>query len=199
MDEKSWTWAWFFAYTFPFIPWVTTWSCTSWSLWLSLPQLEHYRTIVWTNNIQLIYIFYMATRKGRSYSWVEGKKKENTKSQLIGIMSRWTIRKHSELISETKCTSDCQCLYKKCNLLWKPFGGNNQKAYSQQYHYWLTDDVTISSLPIVAGIVFIKRKTANNKYVVSFYKQHLFIILIIFTFLWFANAWDFATGKSTQT
>lgn len=111
------------------------------------------------------------------------------KRQLIGIMSRCTIRKHSELISETQCTSDCQRLYKKCHLLWKPFGGKNQKAYSQQYHYWLTDDVTISSLPVVVGIVFIKQKTANNKYVVSFYKQHIFVILIIFTFLWFENAW----------
>lgn len=126
MDEKSWTWSWFLCLHIPIHSLGSTWSQTSWSLWLSLTELEHYRTIVWTDNIQFIYTFYMVTRKGRSYSWME-EKKENTKHQLIGITSRCTIWKHFELISEMKHTSDCQCLYKKCQLLWKPFGGKRRR------------------------------------------------------------------------
>lgn len=139
----------------------------------------------------------MVTRKGRSYSWME--EKQNAKHQLIGIMSRCTIRKHSELIPEMKYTSDCQCLCKKCHSVWQPFGGKKQNVHSQQYQHWSKDDVTIPSLSIVAGIVLIEWKIVNNKYAVSFYKQHLFVILIIFSFLWFADVWDFASGKSTQT
>lgn len=43
--------------------------------------------------------------------------------------THYTIRKYFELISEIKCTSGCQHLFKKCYLLWKPFGEKKQKSH----------------------------------------------------------------------
>lgn len=106
--------------------WVRAWSCTSWSFWLSSPQLQHYMMIVWTNNIQLVYTSYIVVKKGRTYSWMQ--KITQEKHQLAGIMSGCTIGKYFEFVSKTKCTGG-QRPFKKCHLMWKSFREKEQKSH----------------------------------------------------------------------
>lgn len=99
--------------------WVRAWSCTSWSSWLSLPQLLHYRMIGWTNNIQLIYISHIVTRKGR--------KKKHT----IWQESRMVILSENTFNSFLKGNAFqvTSVHFKKCHLMWKPFGEKKQKSH----------------------------------------------------------------------